>query len=414
MKSIIKDLKLANLGEQKIAWAREYMPLLNYLRKKYAPEKIFQGINMVITIHLEAKTANLALLLKDCGANVVVTGSNPLSTQDEVAAALVKVGVTVFAAHGCSAKEYDKYLACALDSHPSLIIDDGGDLVNMLHGKRAKQAAEIWGGSEETTTGVHRLKAMDKAQKLRFPMIAVNDSTCKYLFDNRYGTGQSSLDGIIRTTNTTIAGKTVVVAGYGWCGKGVSMRAKGMGAKVIVTEVDPVKAIEAVCDGFQVMPMDKAAKYGDIFITVTGCKDVIRGKHYPLMKDGAILCNAGHFDVEINIPELKELSVVKPYEVRKNITTYTLTDGHKINLLGEGRLVNLACGDGHPIEIMDMSFAMQFMAMKYIKEHGSAMTNKLYVLPEELDKEIAAIKLAVDGYKIDKLSKEQYQYLHAE
>jgi len=414
MKSIIKDLKLAKLGEQKIAWAREYMPLLNYLRKKYASVKIFQGINMIITIHLEAKTANLALLLKDCGANVVVTGSNPLSTQDEIAAALVKAGVTVFATHGCSAKEYDKYLACALDTHPSLIIDDGGDLVNMLHGKRAKQALEIWGGSEETTTGVHRLNALDKAQKLRFPMIAVNDSTCKYLFDNRYGTGQSSLDGIIRTTNITIAGKTIVVAGYGWCGKGVSMRAKGMGAKVIVTEVNPVKAIEAVCDGFQVMPMDKAAKYGDIFITVTGCKDVIRGKHYSLMKDGAILCNAGHFDVEINIPELKDLSVVKPYEVRKNITTYTLANNHKINLLGEGRLVNLACGDGHPIEIMDMSFAMQFMAMKYIKEHGSAMTNKLYVLPEELDKEIAAIKLVVDGYKIDKLSKEQYQYLHAE
>ncbi|MCQ2363580.1 MAG: adenosylhomocysteinase, partial [Acidaminococcaceae bacterium] len=324
MKSIIKDLKLAPLGEQKIAWAGEYMPLLAYLRKKYAEKKIFQGINMVITIHLEAKTANLALLLKDCGANVVVTGSNPLSTQDDVAAALVKRGVVVYATHGCTAKEYDKYLACALDTHPVLIIDDGGDLVNMLHGKRIKQAPEIWGGSEETTTGVHRLQALDKANKLRFPMIAVNDSTCKYLFDNRYGTGQSSLDGIIRTTNVAIAGKTLVVAGYGWCGKGIAMRAKGMGARVMVTEVDPVKAIEAVCDGFQVMSMDKAAKYGDIFITATGCRDVIRGKHYPLMKDGAILCNSGHFDVEINIPELQDLSVVKPCEARKNITAYTL------------------------------------------------------------------------------------------
>lgn len=414
MESKIKDIKLAPLGEQKIAWAKEYMPLMAYLRKQYAAKKIFKGITIVMTIHLEAKTANLALLFKDCGANVVVTGSNPLSTQDEVAAALVKHGVTVFATHGCSAKEYDNYLACALKTHPQLIIDDGGDLVNMLHGQCGKQAKEIWGGSEETTTGVHRLKALDAANKLEFPMIAVNDSTCKYLFDNRYGTGQSSLDGIIRTTNVALAGKTLVVAGYGWCGKGIALRAKGMGAKVIVTEVDPVKAIEAMCDSFHVMPMDKAAKVGDIFITVTGCKDVIRGKHYSLMKNGAILCNAGHFDVEINIPELKALSVKKPYEIRKNITTYTMQDGRKINLLGEGRLVNLACGDGHPIEIMDLSFAMQFIAMKYLSENHSILEKKLYVLPEELDQEIAKAKLAAGGYKIDKLTKEQFDYLHAE
>lgn len=414
MESIIKDIKLAPLGEQKINWAKEYMPLMKYLGDKFGKSKIFKGINIVTSIHMEAKTAVFVLLLKQCGANVVATGCNPLSTQDDVAAALAKHNIPVFAKHGCNMKEYEKYLCMALDSHPSLIVDDGGDLVNLLHGKRSKQAVEIWGGSEETTTGVHRLHALAEADKLRFPMISVNDSTCKYLFDNRYGTGQSSLDGIIRTTNLIIAGKTLVVAGYGWCGKGICMRARGMGAKVVVTEIDPVKAIEAVCDGFQVMPMDKAAHIGDIFITVTGCKDVIRAKHMANMKDGAVLCNTGHFDVEINIPELEKLSVKKPYEVRKNITTYTLANGHKLNLLGQGRLVNLACADGHPIEIMDLSFAMQFMAMKYIKEHGSEMENKLYLLPEELDKEIAFFKLAAGGYKIDKLTKEQEVYLKGE
>lgn len=414
MESIIRDIKLAPLGHQRIAWAKEYMPLLNHLNEEYSKTKPFAGINMIVTIHLEAKTAYLALVLKNAGANVVVTGSNPLSTQDEIAAALVDSGVTVFATHACTSEEYDMYLREALKVEPDLIIDDGGDLVNMLHGERRDLIGKLIGGSEETTTGVHRLKALAAAGHLAFPMIAVNDAYCKYLFDNRYGTGQSSWDGIMRTTNMSVAGKTVVVAGYGWCGKGVAMRAKGLGANVIVTEVDPIKGIEAVFDGFRVMPMLEAAKYGDIFVTVTGCKDVITKEHMQVMKNGAVMCNAGHFDVEVNKHHLEELSVVAPYEVRKNIMTYTLADGRKLNLLGEGRLVNLACGDGHPIEIMDLSFAMQFLAMKYLLEHKGQLENKLYVLPEELNTEVAALKLHAMGAGIDTLSEEQKAYLAAE
>ncbi|PWM78958.1 MAG: adenosylhomocysteinase [Phascolarctobacterium sp.] len=414
MDSMIKDIALAPTGHQKIAWVKEHMPLLNILNERYAPKKIFEGLNMVVTIHLEAKTAYLAQTLKNCGANVVVTGSNPLSTQDDVAAALADSGITVFATHACSQEEYDLYLSKALDTKPALIIDDGGDLVNMLHSTRRELIPNIIGGSEETTTGVHRLKALNEAGKLAFPMIAVNDAYCKYLFDNRYGTGQSSWDGIMRTTNLVVAGKTVVVAGYGWCGKGVAMRAKGLGANVIVTEIDPIKGIEAVFDGFRVMPMAEAAKYGDFFITVTGCKDVITKEHFPLMKDGVVLSNAGHFDVEINVKDLEAMTVEPAYEVRKNITTYTMPNGHKLNLLGEGRLVNLACGDGHPAEIMDLSFAMQFLAMKYLLEHKGGLENSLYVLPEELNTEIAALKLEAMGYGIDTLTPEQYAYLHAE
>lgn len=414
MDSMIKDIALAPTGHQKIAWVKEHMPLLNILNERYAPKKIFEGLNMVVTIHLEAKTAYLAQTLKNCGANVVVTGSNPLSTQDDVAAALADSGITVFATHACSQEEYDLYLSKALDTKPALIIDDGGDLVNMLHSTRSELIPNIIGGSEETTTGVHRLKALNEAGKLAFPMIAVNDAYCKYLFDNRYGTGQSSWDGIMRTTNLVVAGKTVVVAGYGWCGKGVAMRAKGLGANVIVTEIDPIKGIEAVFDGFRVMPMAEAAKYGDFFITVTGCKDVITKEHFPLMKDGVVLSNAGHFDVEINVKDLEAMTVEPAYEVRKNITTYTMPNGHKLNLLGEGRLVNLACGDGHPAEIMDLSFAMQFLAMKYLLEHKGGLENSLYVLPEELNTEIAALKLEAMGYGIDTLTPEQYAYLHAE
>lgn len=414
MDSMIKDIALAPTGHQKIAWVKEHMPLLNILNERYAPKKIFEGLNMVVTIHLEAKTAYLAQTLKNCGANVVVTGSNPLSTQDDVAAALADSGITVFATHACSQEEYDLYLSKALDTKPALIIDDGGDLVNMLHSTRRELIPNIIGGSEETTTGVHRLKALNEAGKLAFPMIAVNDAYCKYLFDNRYGTGQSSWDGIMRTTNLVVAGKTVVVAGYGWCGKGVAMRAKGLGANVIVTEIDPIKGIEAVFDGFRVMPMAEAAKYGDFFITVTGCKDVITKEHFPLMKDGVVLSNAGHFDVEINVKDLEAMTVEPAYEVRKNITTYTMPNGHKLNLLGEGRLVNLACGDGHPAEIMDLSFAMQFLAMKYLLEHKGGLDNSLYVLPEELNTEIAALKLEAMGYGIDTLTPEQYAYLHAE
>lgn len=414
MNSMIKDIALAPTGHQKIAWVKEHMPLLNILNERYAEKKIFDGLNMVVTIHLEAKTAYLAQTLKNCGANVVVTGSNPLSTQDDVAAALADSGITVFATHACSQEEYDLYLSKALDTKPSLIIDDGGDLVNMLHSTRRELIPNLIGGSEETTTGVHRLKALNEAGKLAFPMIAVNDAYCKYLFDNRYGTGQSSWDGIMRTTNLAVAGKTVVVAGYGWCGKGVAMRAKGLGANVIVTEIDPIKGIEAVFDGFRVMPMREAAKYGDFFVTVTGCKDVITKEHFPLMKDGAVLTNAGHFDVEINVKDLEAMTVEPAYEVRKNITTYTMPNGKKINLLGEGRLVNLACGDGHPVEVMDLSFAMQFLAMKYLLEHKGELQNNLYVLPEELNTEIAALKLEAMGAGIDTLTPEQYAYLHAE
>lgn len=414
MNSMIKDIALAPTGHQKIAWVKEHMPLLNILNERYAEKKIFDGLNMVVTIHLEAKTAYLAQTLKNCGANVVVTGSNPLSTQDDVAAALADSGITVFAIHACSQEEYDLYLSKALDTKPSLIIDDGGDLVNMLHSTRRELIPNLIGGSEETTTGVHRLKALNEAGKLAFPMIAVNDAYCKYLFDNRYGTGQSSWDGIMRTTNLAVAGKTVVVAGYGWCGKGVAMRAKGLGANVIVTEIDPIKGIEAVFDGFRVMPMREAAKYGDFFVTVTGCKDVITKEHFPLMKDGAVLANAGHFDVEINVKDLETMTVEPAYEVRKNITTYTMPNGKKINLLGEGRLVNLACGDGHPVEVMDLSFAMQFLAMKYLLKHKGELQNNLYVLPEELNTEIAALKLEAMGAGIDTLTPEQYAYLHAE
>lgn len=414
MNSMIKDIALAPTGHQKIAWVKEHMPLLNILNERYAEKKIFDGLNMVVTIHLEAKTAYLAQTLKNCGANVVVTGSNPLSTQDDVAAALTDSGITVFATHACSQEEYDLYLSKALDTKPSLIIDDGGDLVNMLHSTRRELIPNLIGGSEETTTGVHRLKALNEAGKLAFPMIAVNDAYCKYLFDNRYGTGQSSWDGIMRTTNLAVAGKTVVVAGYGWCGKGVAMRAKGLGANVIVTEIDQIKGIEAVFDGFRVMPMREAAKYGDFFVTVTGCKDVITKEHFPLMKDGAVLANAGHFDVEINVKDLEAMTVEPAYEVRKNITTYTMPNGKKINLLGEGRLVNLACGDGHPVEVMDLSFAMQFLAMKYLLEHKGELQNNLYVLPEELNTEIAALKLEAMGAGIDTLTPEQYAYLHAE
>ena len=410
MQSIIKDIKLAPLGHQRIAWAKEYMPLMNHLNDEYSKTKPFQGINMVVTIHLEAKTAYLALVLKNAGANVVVTGSNPLSTQDEIAAALVDSGVTVFATHGCTNEEYDTYLREALKSEPQLIIDDGGDLVNMLHGERRDLIPNLMGGSEETTTGVHRLKALAAAGHLAFPMIAVNDAYCKDLFDNRYGTGQSSWDGIMRTTNLVIAGKTVVIAGYGWCGKGGAMRAKGLGANVVITEVDPIKAIEAVFDGFRVMPMEEAAKIGDIFLTLTGCDNVINEKHFALMKDGAMMANSGHFDVEINKVDLLKNSV-SHRPVRKNIEEYVQKDGRKLYLLAEGRLVNLAAGDGHPAEIMDLSFGVQFFSALHILNHHQEMENKVYLMPEEINTKIAQIKLKALGVELDELTEEQKAYL---
>ena len=411
MKSIIRDARLAPQGRDKINWVRNYMPVLNSLNEEFSKTKPLAGVNMVVTVHLEAKTAYLCMVLKNAGANVAVTGSNPLSTQDDVAAALAEEGVSVFAWYNTTQEEYDQFLHNALDIKPQIIIDDGGDLVSLLHGSRADLAAGVLGGSEETTTGVLRLQALAAQGKLRFPMISVNDADCKHLFDNRYGTGQSVWDGIMRTTNLSIAGKTVVVAGYGWCGKGVAMRARGLGAHVVVTEINPIKAAEAVFDGYQVLPMTKAAESGDIFVTVTGCNDVIRGEHIERMKPGAILANAGHFDVEINKIDLQALSNSNRV-VRKNIEEFAMPDGRKIYLLAEGRLVNLAAGDGHPTEIMDLSFAMQALAALHILRNHSSLSNEVHNLPIELDLKVAHLKLAAMGISIDSLTECQTDYLH--
>ena len=411
MKSIIRDAKLAPQGHDKINWVIEHMPVLNSLNKEFLKTKPLAGINMVVTVHLEAKTAYLCMVLKNAGANVVVTGSNPLSTQDDVAAALAEHGVGVFAWYNTTQEEYDQFLHHALDTKPHIIIDDGGDLVSLLHGERADLAANVMGGSEETTTGVLRLRALAEQGRLKFPMISVNDADCKHLFDNRYGTGQSVWDGIMRTTNLSIAGKTAVVAGYGWCGKGVAMRARGLGAHVVVTEINPIKAAEAVFDGYQVLPMAKAAAVGEIFVTVTGCNDVIRREHLEVMKPGAIMANAGHFDVEINKVDLLALSS-STRTVRKNIEEFVMADGRKLYLLAEGRLVNLAAGDGHPTEIMDLSFAMQALAALHILNNHKNMTNDVHNLPYELDLQVAHLKLAAMGIEIDALTSCQTDYLH--
>ena len=392
MESIIRDIKLAKSGHEKISWVDHYMPALNAIGDELAKEQTFKGKTVCVSVHLEAKTAYLAEVLHRAGANVIVTGSNPLSTQDDVAAALVEDGLTVYAWYGATEEEYFNFLNKSLDHHPDIIIDDGGDQVHLLHTTRTDALENLLGGTEETTTGVNRLHGLDKAGQLKFPMIAANDSYCKYLFDNRYGTGQSTWDGIM-------------------CGRGCAMRAKGLGAHVIVTEVDPIKAIEAVFDGFEVLPMAEAAKVGDIFVTLTGDKDVIRGEHMKNMKDGVILANAGHFDVEINRPELEALAV-RHFEARHNIEGYELPDGRIINLLAEGRLVNLAAGDGHPAEIMDLSFAVQALAAKYILEHHAELGNHVYVLPRDIDMEIAKIKLRSMGYSIDTLTEEQRKYLN--
>ena len=412
--SEIRDESLWESGKRKIEWVRQNMSLLRSVEEDFKRDQPFKGLKVALSIHLEAKTAYLCKVLAAGGAEMYITGSNPLSTQDDVAAGLVHDGLNVFAWHGATDEEYHRHISEVVKVGPNIIIDDGGDLVNLIHNEYPELIPNVIGGCEETTTGIIRLIAMNKDGQLKFPMMLVNNAKCKYLFDNRYGTGQSVWDGINRTTNLIVAGKNVVVAGYGWCGKGVAMRAKGLGANVIVTEIDPIKGIEAVFDGFRVMPMREAAKYGDFFVTVTGCKDVITKEHFPLMKDGAVLANAGHFDVEINVKDLEAMTVEPAYEVRKNITTYTMPDGKKINLLGEGRLVNLACGDGHPVEVMDLSFAMQFLAMKYLLEHKGELQNNLYVLPEELNTEIAALKLEAMGAGIDTLTPEQYAYLHAE
>ena len=410
MESMIRDIKLAPSGHDKIAWVKNFMPVLRSIEEEYSKTKPFAGKKVVITMHLEAKTAYLALVFKNAGAEVIATGSNPLSTQDDVVAALVEDGVTVYSWYNCTNEEYDMFIDKALDCNPDMIIDDGGDLVARIHNERPELIDRIIGGSEETTTGVIRLKALAEQGKLKFPMIAANDAYCKYLFDNRYGTGQSTWDGIMRTTNLVIAGKTVVIAGYGWCGKGGAMRAKGLGANVVITEVDPIKAIEAVFDGFRVMSMEEAAKIGDIFLTLTGCDNVINEKHFALMKDGVMMANSGHFDVEINKVDLLKNSV-SHRPVRKNIEEYVQKDGRKLYLLAEGRLVNLAAGDGHPAEIMDLSFGVQFFSALHILNHHQEMENKVYLMPEEINTKIAQIKLKALGVELDELTEEQKAYL---
>lgn len=410
MASIIKDITLAPLGRQKIEWAKAHMPVLNGMAQDVKKKQALKGLKFAVSVHLEAKTAYLAQVLAECGAEVYCTGSNPLSTQDDVAAALSESGVTVYATHACAPEEYHDHLCKTLCCKPDVMIDDGGDMMTILHEEHPEWAEHLRGGCEETTTGVIRIRNRAKAGKLNFPMFGINDADCKHLFDNRYGTGQSVWDGIVRTTNLCVAGSTVVVAGYGWCGKGVAMRAKGLGAKVIVTEVNSVKAIEAVMDGFQVMPMAEAAKWGDIFITVTGCAGVVTVEHMLSMKEGAILCNAGHFDVEVDVAGLRK-AAKETFAVRKNIEGFTLENGRHVYLLGEGRLVNLACGDGHPVEIMDMSFALQFACAIRMAEVGKTLKPDLYDVPADIDQEVALRKLSAMGLKIDTLTPEQEKYL---
>jgi len=410
MESSIRDLKLAPMGQKKIDWVAAHMPVLNILRKEFTKERPFLNKRVVICLHLEAKTANMAKLFQAGGAEVAVTASNPLSTQDDVVAGLVEGGIKAFAWHGATDEEYHRHLNLALDFQPDYLIDDGGDLVSTIHAKRRELLAKVRGGAEETTTGILRLRGMERDGRLGFPMIAVNDAQSKYLFDNRYGTGQSVWDGIMRTTNLVVAGKTVVVIGYGWCGKGVAMRAKGLGARVIACEVDPIKANEAWMDGFEVMPMLEAAPQGDVFITVTGNKDVITGEHFKGMKPGAIMCNAGHFDVEINKKELAEMSQAKRL-VRPNIEEFALKDGKKLYLLAEGRLVNLAAGDGHPAEVMDMTFALQALSLKYLAQNYEKLKPAVYPVPREIDEKVACLRLASLNLRIDSLTPEQIKYL---
>ncbi len=412
MESIIKDISLAPSGADKIEWVKNNMPILAEIEKEFEKEKPFTGRHILVSVHIEAKTARFVQLLAKGGATVVACGCNPLSTQDDVAAALSQTpGVTVFAQYGIDEETYNTFIDKALETKPQIIVDDGGDIVSRIHNYHQELIPNIIGGCEETTTGIIRLKAMVQNQTLKFPMFSVNDAYCKYLFDNRYGTGQSVWTGINTTTNLVVAGKKVVIAGYGWCGKGCALRAKGLGAKVVVCEVDPIKAIEAVMDGFEVMPMDKAAEIGDIFVTLTGCENVITFSHFNKMKDGVVLANAGHFDVEINLKELKEMAVSSKVS-RKNITTYIMSDGRRINVLAEGRLVNLAAGDGHPAEIMDMSFAVQALSAKFLVENHKTLDNILYSVPKTVDNRIAFIKLTSLGISIDTLTDEQKKYLN--
>jgi adenosylhomocysteinase len=409
----VKDLNFAEGGRRRIDWAEREMPVLRLIRERFAKERPLQGVRIAACLHVTSETANLMKTLQAGGADVVLTASNPLSTQDDVASSLVSHNeIPVFAIKGESNAVYYKHIAAALDHKPHVTMDDGADLVSVLHKERRELLSNVTGGTEETTTGVIRLRAMAADGALEFPIVAVNDAMTKHFFDNRYGTGQSTIDGIVRATNILLAGKVFVIAGFGWCGRGLAMRARGMGASVIVTEVDPMAALEAVMEGFRVMPMNEAAKIGDIFVTVTGDCNVIDQHHFEVMKDGAIVANSGHFNVEINIPSLEEMSSAKKL-VRPYVEQYELKDGRQIHILGEGRLINLASAEGHPASVMDMSFANQALSIEHVVKHSAELQNRVYSVPEEIDREIARLKLIAMGIQIDKLTEEQIAYLNS-
>src|SRR5262244_2137698 len=408
----VKDIGLSNHGKQRIEWAEREMPVLRLIRERFSEEKPLSGVKLVACAHITTETANLARALQAGGAEAVLIASNPLSTQDDVAASLVSNwGIPVYAIKGESTETYNRHVRTALDTHPDIIIDDGSDVVATLLKERENQIKEINGSTEETTTGIQRLKAMETAGVLPFPSIAVNNAQTKHFFDNRYGTGQSTLDGIIRATNILLAGRTLVVVGYGWCGKGVALRARGMGANVVVTEIDPIKAVEAVMDGFRVMPISAAASIGDIFITVTGNRHVIDRDHFAVMKDGAIVANSGHFDLELNLVALRDMSSGDPASIRPFVQEYRKQDGKRIIVLGEGRLINLAAAEGHPASVMDMSFANQALSAEYMMKNHAKLEKKVYSVPEELDKQVAKMKLEAMGVGIDRLTPEQEEYL---
>jgi len=406
----IKDPTLAEAGKQHIEWASREMPVIKLIGERFAKEKPLKGVRISACLHITSETANLALILKEGGADIVLCASNPLSTQDDVAAALVEYDIPTNAIKGEDEKTYYKHINTTLNHNPQLTVDDGADLVTTLHTKRSPLIINVIGGTEETTTGVIRLRSLEKAGGLKYPIIAVNDAQTKYLFDNRYGTGQSTIDGITRATNILWAGKKVVICGYGWCGRGIAMRAKGLGSHVIITEVEPLRALEAVMDGYQVMPLIEAAKIGDIFVTISGNKNVIDKAHLQVMKDGAILANSGHFNVEINIPALENMTHSKQ-RIRPFVDEYTLSNGHHLYLLGEGRLINLAAAEGHPASVMDMSFANQALCLEYMVKNRERLELKVYPVPDEIDKQIARLKLQSMGINIDSLTPEQREYL---
>ena len=411
MANDIKDIRMASSGKSRIQWADSMMPVLRLIRNRFSQEKPLKGIKIAACLHVTSETANLARTLKEGGAAIRLSASNPLSTQDEVTASLVKdYGIDVFAVRGEDKKTYYSHIHSALDIGPHITMDDGADLISTIHSEREDLVKEILGGTEETTTGVIRLRSMAKEGVLKYPIIAVNDADTKHLFDNRYGTGQSTIDGILRATNILLAGSVFVVCGYGWCGRGIAMRARGMGAKVIVCEVDPLRALEANMDGYLVMPLIEASTLGDIFVTSTGDRSVIAGEHFKRMKDGAIVANAGHFNVEINLNDLEKLSLERK-KIRRDIEQFKLKNGKKINLLAEGRLVNLAAAEGHPSGVMDMSFANQALSCEYLAKEGKSLGKKVYEVPEDIDRQVAQLKLKSMGIKIDKLTQEQKDYL---